>query len=300
MHPHNEIVPGSPDKPNSILEALSVMWRDFIPYDQIETFRQTGYYVVQVAPGIRVLALNTLYFFDSNSRVPGCDVDGPGRQHIKWIRDQLTQARRDGARVYMIGHVPPSEKTFYPSCLSNYTDLAIEFADIVAGHMYGHVNIDHFMILRKKEDANMVYPLKNTERYMSNLRRQYKKLAKDDGQSVVVHVSPPLLPIYFPGFRINRYETNPALPSFGTWQQYTQWYVNLTYWNQFGWFANPHDPPPKPVFEIEYMTDLTYGMSDLSTSSWIRLAQQMTEDTWRGKALWETYTKNMLVHTGNE
>lgn len=277
------------------------MWRDFIPESQRNVFRRGGYYAVDVSPGIRVLALNTLYFFDSNPAVNGCDdEDGPGAQHLAWIQGQLALARRDSARVYMTGHVPPSAKTYYPSCLSRYIDLSVEYRDVIAAHMYGHVNMDHFLLLRNA-DSEMVHAEKNADQYLDKLHKDYSRNAQDDGNTVVVHIAPPVLPLYNPTFRINEYETDVASPAFGTWKKYTQWYTDLAYWNQFAWKEQEPtdgDSPPKPIFEIEYATDTTYGMTDLTASSWLDFARRMTDKrSKKANALWDLYTNNMFVQS---
>ncbi|KAG0167984.1 Endopolyphosphatase [Apophysomyces sp. BC1034] len=287
------IVPVIVDKDKPILlKDFVTMWRDFIPLDQVDVFKRGGYFAVDVVPGVRVLSLNTLYFFNSNDAVHACRVKGgTAHRHMSWISEQLAKARQDGVKVYMIGHVPPSAKTFRKSCLSQYVDISLEYADVIAGHMYGHANLDHFQILTK-EKQNRIEIEKNVEQFVSDLREQYQQAREENNTSaIVVHVAPPVLPLYYSAFRINQYDTSRA--NFGQWQQYTQWYTNLTYWNQ---------QPAKstPEFEIEYTTNDTYNMSDLGVDSWLRLAVQMTEDTREAQVLWNKYLNNMFVQTSND
>ncbi|KAI9494399.1 Metallo-dependent phosphatase-like protein [Zychaea mexicana] len=300
VHPHNQL-----QETVNILETYSEMWRDFIPADQLPTFRQGGYYAIDVAPGLRVLVLNTLYFYDSNDAVKGCEKrKGPGHDHLEWIRAQLATARRDRARVYMIGHVPPSERTFYSSCLDLYTDVSLEYRDIIGGHMYGHVNMDHFTVLQKENNNN--YDCDPTDDdddddvqvdltmlKKSDLRKQYKKVRENE-PAVVIHVAPPILPVYNPGFRINEYNTDPSSADFGVWIKYTQYYSDLNEYN------NKHRPELEPPqFQIEYATDEEpYNMKDLSAESWVDLAKRMTQKgSKKSKHLWKTFKKNMFVQT---
>ncbi|KAF7728939.1 Endopolyphosphatase [Apophysomyces ossiformis] len=302
IHPHN-ILHGNQlnrDKPIT-LEDFATMWRDFIPQDQLDAFMQGGYFAIDVVPGIRVLSLNTLYFFNSNDAVHPCKVKGgTADRHMEWIKEQLERARKDRVKVYMIGHVPPSPKTFRKSCLSRYINISLAYADIITGHMYGHANMDHFQILKstKKSKKKITEPEgdlraeKDVDRFISSLRQQYKQAHSENGTSaIVVHVAPPVLPVYHSTFRINQYDKRQA--SFGQWLQYTQWYANLTYWNQL--------PQNRPLeYEIEYATDTTYDMADLGVDSWLELARRMTENTKVSEALWNTYLDNMLVQTYKE
>lgn len=261
-----------------------------IPLDQQDVFRQGGYFAVNVLPGIRVLSLNTLFFFESNDQVLACnDPKSAGKRHLEWMREELIRAREMQARVYMIGHVPPSTRTFYSSCLADYTQLSIEFRDIIAAHLYGHVNYDHFIVL---QEASVIGFEKNSERYITNLKHQYQQVnANDQDKAIVVHVAPPILPIYYPGFRINEYDNNASSTRFGTWTRYHQYYCNLTYWNKEN---------ALPRFELEYSTDETYGMHDLTVSSWLDLAHRMTQKTKESRALWNTYVDNIFVQTEHD
>lgn len=319
-------------KGNPQLLEFSQMWSDFIPVKQLKAFKRGGYFAVDVTPGIRVLSLNSLYFFGSNDVVNSCsDSASPGAKHIKWMRSQLKRARKDGVKVLVIGHVPPTVKTFKDSCLDDYIKVSTKFADVIIGHMYGHANMDHFQILSrgftsstgtdnsefmtlspvsigdyknevKDQDdddfSSLVEIQKDAGRFITSLRKQYKKVKKvrNTQDLVVVHVAPPMLPLFHPTFRINEYESNRSSPQFGDWLKYTQWYTNLTHWNEAR-----HPITRKrlePQFEIEYSTDETYNMTDLTLKSWLDFAEKIS--TKKGKALWKTYLANMFVQTNND
>ncbi|KAI9244703.1 Metallo-dependent phosphatase-like protein [Phascolomyces articulosus] len=290
VHPHNRL------QVTSMIETYSEMWRDFIPPDQLPVFRQGGYYAIDIAPGLRVLVLNTLYFFNSNDLVNGCqDRDGPEHAHFEWIIDQLAMARRDRARVYITGHVPPTDRTFYPACLDRYIDISLEYQDVITGHFYGHVNRDHFNVLQKNQDRakDKVDITKTTrDEFSSMLRKQYKRIQRDKS-AVVVHVAPPIIPEYNPTFRINEYDTDPTSSNFGTWTKYTQYYIDLNYYN-----GKKHPELESPQFYEEYATDTEYGMKDLSTESWMDLAQRLTQKgSKKSKKLWKKFVNNLFVQT---
>ncbi|KAI9283367.1 Metallo-dependent phosphatase-like protein [Sporodiniella umbellata] len=309
VHPHNEL---RGIKHNPQLEEFSVLWKEFIPNDQIKSFKKGGYYAIDVAPQMRVLSLNTLYFFSSNDVANTCsDLKSPGHRHIKWMKRQLKRARRDNVKVIVIGHVPPTVKTFKDSCLDDYIRLSTKFADVITGHMYGHANMDHFQIISKTLDVSS-YPSsqgddddelsvtkkKDAGRFVSTLKRQYHKVKKvrSTDNLVVVHVAPPLLPLFYPTFRVNEYETNTSSSTFGNWLKYTQYYTNLTHWNEARDLATGKYPAPQ--FEIEYSTDKDYNMTDLTAESWLDFAQLISSK--RGKTLWRKYLTNMFVQTNNQ
>lgn len=301
-------------KKNPQLLEFSEIWKDFIPEKQQKAFRRGGYFAVDVVPGLRVLSLNTLYFFGSNDVVNSCsDVSGPGARHVKWMRSQLKKARKENVKVIVIGHVPPTVKTFKDSCLDDYIKLSTKFKDVITGHMYGHSNMDHFQVISRgfsnmarigsgkngEDDEDDIMQIqKDAGRFISTLRKQYKKVKKvrDTQDLIVVHVAPPMLPLFYPTFRVNEYQTDNSSNQFGQWLKYTQWFTNLTYWNE-----QRHPITRKhlePEFQIEYSTDETYNMTDLTTESWLNFAQKISSK--KGKDLWKTYLANMFVKTNND
>ncbi|OAD06965.1 hypothetical protein MUCCIDRAFT_155444 [Mucor lusitanicus CBS 277.49] len=233
------------------------------------------------------------------------------------MRSQLKKARKDNVKVIIIGHVPPTVKTFKDSCLDDYIKLSTKFKDVITGHMYGHSNMDHFQVLSRgsgnvarigsvdgddddddDDKDNMMQIQKDAGRFISTLRKQYKKIKKYRGTQdlVVVHVAPPMLPLFYPTFRVNEYEVDHSTDQFGQWLKYTQYFTNLTYWNE-----QRHPITRKhlaPEFEIEYSTDETYNMTDLTAESWLNFAQHISSK--QGKSLWKTYLANMFVKTNND
>lgn len=284
------------------------MWADFIPASQQKPFKRGGYFAVDVVPGIRVLSINSLYFFGSNDVVSACgDPTSPGARHVKWMRHQLKKARKDGVKVIIIGHVPPTVKTFKDSCLDDYIKLSTKFADVITGHMYGHANMDHFQVLSRElgnvatmnndDEDDQINIQQDAGRFVATLRKQYKKVkkARNHQDLVVINVAPPMLPLFYPTFRVNEYQANTNSTHFGTWLKYTQWFTNLTHWNE------QRDPVSRkhlaPEFEIEYTTDKTYDMPDLTADSWLDFAERISAK--KGKDLWKTYLDNMFVKTNN-
>ncbi|KAG0364357.1 Endopolyphosphatase [Gamsiella multidivaricata] len=230
VYPHNIMYPG----PSAILQHYSDIWSEFIPAEQIETFRKGGYYSSEVVPGkITVFGLNTLYFYIHNAAVDGCkDKDEPGTQQMKWLEDELKQLRSRKMVAYLTGHVPPEKKSYIPSCHASYTRIAIEFQDVIVGHLYGHANIDHFFLLSENKngkDRSMMQDLEEQDRlamsamneeehdpfhlmglgsYLESLWKQYERIPKKGrlDNYAVVQVSPSVIPTYFPTLRVLEYQ----------------------------------------------------------------------------------------------
>jgi endopolyphosphatase len=91
------------------------------------------------------------YFFSSNSGVDGCaNKHEPGYEHFEWLRIQLQLFRDRGMHAILIGHVPParvdSKGSWDETCWQKYALWERQYRDVIVGSLYGHMNIDHFML----------------------------------------------------------------------------------------------------------------------------------------------------------
>lgn len=151
--PHNILLSG----PNKWLKTYTDIWDKFIPEEQRHGFQRGGWYYVEVVPKqLAVFSLNTLYFFSHNAAVDGCALRSePGYEHMEWLRIQLQFMRDRGMKVILTGHVPPartdSKALWDETCWQKYTLWLQQYRDIIIGGLYGHMNIDHFMIQDTKD-----------------------------------------------------------------------------------------------------------------------------------------------------
>ena len=145
--PHNIFSPG----PNKWTRAYLKVWNHFVPQAQRHSFARGGWFFTEVIPNkLAVFSLNTLYFFDSNSAVDGCDLKSePGYEHMEWLRIQLQFLRDRGMKAILIGHVPPartdSKQSWDESCYQKYTLWMRQYRDVIVTSIFGHMNIDHLM-----------------------------------------------------------------------------------------------------------------------------------------------------------
>lgn len=151
--PHNIFFPG----PNKWLRKYSEIWKRFIPEEQRHSFEFGGWFYVEVVPNqLAVFSLNTMYFFDRNAGVDGCaDPSEPGFRHMEWLSIQLQLMRERGMKAILIGHVPPArtdnKQNWDETCWQKYTLWLQQYRDVVTGSLYGHMNIDHFLLQDTKE-----------------------------------------------------------------------------------------------------------------------------------------------------
>ncbi|KAL8989439.1 MAG: hypothetical protein Q9177_001675 [Variospora cf. flavescens] len=151
--PHNIFTRG----PNRWTKDYIHVWRNFIPEEQRHSFERGGWFFVEVIPNhLAVFSLNTLYFFNSNPAADGCAKKSePGYEQFEWLRIQLQFLRQRGMKAILMGHVPPartdSKHSWDETCWQKYTLWLQQYRDVIVGGLYGHMNIDHFMLQDTKQ-----------------------------------------------------------------------------------------------------------------------------------------------------
>ncbi|PYH44380.1 endopolyphosphatase [Aspergillus saccharolyticus JOP 1030-1] len=192
--PHNIFKAG----PNRWTKKYREIWSHFIPEHQLHSFVEGGWFISEVIPEqLAVISLNTMYFFDSNSAVDGCSAQSePGYEHMEWLRVQLEMLRGRHMKAILMGHVPParagSKRNWDESCWQKYTLWLHRFRDVVVGSVYGHMNLDHFMlqdsrkvdIVSVDESSAYLSDLRDSDEistrsrsdYLSSLRKDWSKL----------------------------------------------------------------------------------------------------------------------------
>ncbi|WRT69448.1 uncharacterized protein IL334_006434 [Kwoniella shivajii] len=144
--PHNVMAAG----PSKLTEEFLHIWGKFIPPDFAHVFERGAYYSSEVIPDrLAVISLNTLFWYDSNTLVDGCGdhSNDPGALEMDWLDVQLSNFRDRGMQVWLTGHVPPHMGYYYDNCYLRYGDLALRYQDTIVGHLFGHMNIDHFFFI---------------------------------------------------------------------------------------------------------------------------------------------------------
>jgi endopolyphosphatase len=193
--PHNIFREG----PNRWTKRFQKIWSKFIPEHELHTFVEGGWFTSEVIPNkLTAISLNTMYFYDKNSAVDGCKAKSqPGYEHMEWLRVQLQLLRERRMKAILIGHVPPartdSKRSWDESCWQKYALWVHQYRDVIVGSVYGHMNIDHFILqdhhnvdivdadlhetsLEAPKDATGDISIQSPSRYLSDLRYDWSEL----------------------------------------------------------------------------------------------------------------------------
>ena len=109
LYPHNSMIAG----PSKYLSQLADIWGRWLPPQSKKEFATAGYYSIKPAPGFRMLAMNTLFYYtkycpfnttdaangickEDSFRPAGLEAD-PGGQ-FRWLEKQLTYAEANKER----------------------------------------------------------------------------------------------------------------------------------------------------------------------------------------------------------
>ncbi|BFZ55999.1 Endopolyphosphatase [Savitreella phatthalungensis] len=230
VFPHNVMFAGPGSK---TIATYKNLWKSYVPPEQGHTFDRGAYFHVKVGPQLSVVSLNTLYFYEKNKAVDDCSSrDEPGSLQLEWLEIQFKLFRAAKTKVYVIGHVPPSERQWYDTCYARYAELIVNYRDLVIGQLFGHVNVDYFGFtqLGQGEPGLQEQPVKalggNPLDVLDGLRANYDSLPQIEdleltgssprqidrqlGHLAVINVHPSVVPNYFPTMRVYHYETKDS------------------------------------------------------------------------------------------
>lgn len=134
------------------LESLSDIWLKDFPDDQVASFRSGGYFSSWIDEKIKVISLNTLYFFKNNFMAENCQsCSSPGTIQLIWLESELNDIRDRGNKALIIGHIPPLEIFYHESCLDGLSSLLNIYSSIISLQTFGHIHIDDFFILKYRK-----------------------------------------------------------------------------------------------------------------------------------------------------
>ena len=159
---NNDLFPRYPAPPpvgqnNSWLSALVPYWDSIasLPTEELNSFRQTGFYSVNPWPGLTLLVLHTNYWDASNHNADGLDPAGG----FAWLNRKLKEAAGLGNKVWITGHIPlgidhfseePAWITQYQAMFQQIVTPAIN-AEIVTNIFYGH---EHTILNRAIDNSS--------------------------------------------------------------------------------------------------------------------------------------------------
>ncbi|KAG0288044.1 hypothetical protein BGZ98_004408, partial [Dissophora globulifera] len=133
---------------NSWLYAsLADNWSRWLPADAVNSVKSYGAYTVSPQPGFRIISLNNNFCYTMNFYLYGNTDEYDPFGELKWLITQLQAAEDAKERVWIIGHVGPSQT----DCMQNWSALYYQVIQrysphVVAEQFFGHTHYDEFAL----------------------------------------------------------------------------------------------------------------------------------------------------------
>ena len=149
--------------PFYVYSEVARLWEPFVGAEAAKTLNHSAYYTVPIAPGLRLIALNTPIIYSGNGQVSTAIEDPAGQ--FAWLRGVLESAKQAGERVIVTSHIPPGLDEFdhaigfHNEFDDRYVRAFDGYNDIVVGSFYGHNHLESFRILKdvSSENAHVMF-----------------------------------------------------------------------------------------------------------------------------------------------
>lgn len=232
------------------LRTVARLWSRWLGPRALDSVRKGGYYYADVYAGIRLISLNTMFFWTENNNKTE-DIAG----QLAWL-DSTLYAMDPSRKAIIFGHVPPfanlrtMRPMWTPYALERYRGILDRHGARIAAQIFGHMHADAFMDVGDGTYA-MIAP---------GLTPRLSTKPPLSGDTNGKH----------PAFRA--YLVNPRT---GKIADYVQYWANLTMGNKRG----------RLTWEKSYSFLDEYGLSPkdgVSSESFRSIAERMSssDETW--------------------
>ncbi|KRX45026.1 Sphingomyelin phosphodiesterase [Trichinella murrelli] len=232
-----------------LYNALAEGWSATVDPEQKEavqdSVKRRASYVVEVKPGFRIISVNTNYCIKTNYWLYLNETDPDGT--LSWLAEELQKAENEGAKVHIIGHIPPGHETCLKEWSRNYNIIAQRYENVIRAQFFGHTHSDSFTV-------------------------SYDRSGSDVRPSNVMFVAPSVTTFAYclPAYRIY---TIDGVHENSTWEvlDIETYILNVTEANQTG---------ERPKWKLSYRFKETYGLKSILPDQMDNLIRRFsTNDT---------------------
>jgi len=132
-----------------------------------ESFAAGGYYSVTLPAPIentRLLVLNDIFMSSNYATCAGKPDPGAADAQLTWLRQQLTKARANKQKIWVMGHIPPGVDLYSTAshlvdvcggkspvmflASEKLADVLAEYGDVVELAIFAHTHMDELRLLK--------------------------------------------------------------------------------------------------------------------------------------------------------
>lgn len=127
------------------LKMVARLWKRWLEPRALKTVLKGGYYYADVFSGIRLVSLNTMFFWTENNNLTE-DIAG----QLEWL-DNTLSSMEPSRKAIIFGHIPPflNLKTkvpmWTPYSLERYLSILSRHSERISAQIFGHMHADAFM-----------------------------------------------------------------------------------------------------------------------------------------------------------
>jgi hypothetical protein len=234
-----------------VMNEISDLWEPWLNNSDpstMKTLRYAGYYTILMKKGFRLISLNSLYY-DNHNVIFGKQNERTMNQWA-WLNDTLSDARMNGEKVWIIGHIFPGAGEAATWFDTGFQDMFNKYKDIIIHNFWGHSHRDQFVLYRDQNDnvtgMGFICPSVQPDHQESSLR-----------------------------FYVYDRDTFEVMD----YHDYTFDVVNAT----------SHSPQQIINYNYYYSAKELYNLPDLSYKSWANLAEQFKTNSTLIDFYWDHY-----------
>ncbi|KAG0319247.1 hypothetical protein BGZ99_005214 [Dissophora globulifera] len=256
-----------------LYDGLAQEWSRWLPPDAVNSVKNYGAYTTSPQPGFRIISLNTNFCYTLNFYLYAHTDDYDPNGMLNWLITQLQAAEDAKERVWIIGHVGPSQT----DCIQNWSALYYQVIQrysphVVAEQFFGHTHYDEFALFYNSTTKNAQTAISTSW----------------IGPSVTPYVN------LNPGFRVYKVDA-------GNWNIYD----SLTYVADLNQAAAWDAAGSSPNWHLEYSARQAYGAyvpvaanQPLSASWWHQVTMAFESNSTAFQQYW-TYRGKSANMTGS-
>ncbi|XP_053390580.1 acid sphingomyelinase-like phosphodiesterase 3a [Mercenaria mercenaria] len=197
-----------------------------------------GFYTVKTSYGIRIVALNTNFYYTPNKLV---SPEGDPAGQFAWLTETLGNAKDQNEKVIVTAHISPgvTDIPLFPDQNDKLVKILRQYADIIVAMHFGHEHTDAFKVLKNTAGV----------------------------PTAPIFLAPSIAPLRFgpmknPGVRLVKYDRVT-----GKHVDISQYYLDLNAANRAG----------VADWKLEYTASDAYNIQDLTASSLAALIDRMKD-----------------------
>jgi sphingomyelin phosphodiesterase acid-like 3 len=167
-------------------------------------FARGGYYSVTMRTPMRrtrLVVVNDIFLSRKYSTCAGKADSAAGAEQMKWLQEQLEQARRSGEKVWVMGHIPPGVDPYSTImhakdiCAGGVTflssdrlaDLLIENAAVIRLAIFAHTHMDEIRLL---EPEGSVPPASSKPEVAVKIVPSISPMFGNNPSFTIAHINP--------------------------------------------------------------------------------------------------------------